>query len=244
MDEKKNENPKIDFGIKKVLWPWIKDFVEVGLVVGAIVLLSHLILQPKMLIPLVDVSSASMVHTDDAWRNWLETQGVSDAEISEFPFSRGIDVGDIVVIKRADVELGDVVIYKRDLLHTRLGNEPIIHRVVGIVRIKDWKIEGIEGTLACLTQKQFYDEYIPYIRNCTLGHACVYPDHPQTGNFTFYITKGDNNPFVDQCSERQDNKIYMQISFPVTEEQLLAEGLVRIPKLGWPKLILNRFLRF
>ncbi len=244
MDEKKNENQKIDFGIKKVLWPWIKDFVEVGIVIGAIVLLSHLILQPKMFIPLVDVSSSSMVHKNGEWSDWLEAHDISSTEISGFPFSRGIDVGDIVVIKRADVELGDVVIYNRDLLHTQLGNEPIIHRVVGIVKVKDWKIESIEGTLACLSRGDFYDEYIPYVRNCTLGYACVYPDHPQTGNFTFYITKGDNNPSVDQCGERQGDRVYMQISFPVTEEQLLAEGLIRIPKIGWPKLIINRLLRF
>ena len=126
-------------------------------------------------------------------------------------------------------KIGDVVIYLRDRRVS--GSEPIIHRVVGIVDVRDNRIYNVTGTLDCYTQKDFEAKFIPYIKNCQKGYrGCPYGSFPSGNDYKLYMTKGDNNRGTDQCGG----------ILPVTEQEILARGWIRLPYLGWLKLILNR----
>lgn len=57
-----------------------------------------------------------------------------------------------------------MVIYKID--RNAVANEPIIHRIVGIVRVSDWKVSGIDGTIDCFTEADFNNTFIPYVKSC------------------------------------------------------------------------------
>ncbi len=232
---------------------WVRDMAEVVAVLALIIILSKVLLGAKLILPLVAVTSCSMYHGGSLWNGincqahggwdgWLLDQNIS---VDGLPFWNGFSMGDMIVTVTPDgggvilplfpdTSLGDVVIYNRDKMHS--GNEPIIHRVVGIVRVRDWKIEGVEGTLACLSLKDFNDTYIPYVRDCVSGKRCLYRDYPSSGDFEFYLTKGDNNPYPDQCGANGG------IALPVTEKQLVARGWIRIPYLGWLKIALNKIL--
>jgi len=58
----------------------------------------------------------------------------------------------------------------------------------------------------------------------------MYRTYPVSDSFRLYVTKGDNNRGTDQCGG----------ILPVTDSQILARGWIRIPYLGWVKLVLNR----
>ncbi|HEX55355.1 MAG: hypothetical protein DRO94_03270 [Candidatus Altiarchaeales archaeon] len=231
--------------LKFDLREWLTEVVEMLVILGAIILLSRLFLGADMLVPLVAVTSQSMLHVSDSWKVWLQEHGISKDRIEKFPMQNGFAMGDMIVTITPDGEgtiirlfpdtqLGDVIIYRRDKLHP--GNEPIIHRVVGIVYVRDWDIEGIEGTLDCLSEDDFRNKFIPYIRDCIDGKRCPYREFPKTGTFKFFITKGDNNPVSDQCG------IGTGIALPVNEEQLTARGWIRLPYIGWLKLLMNYIL--
>jgi hypothetical protein len=222
---------------------WAKDIGEVILTLGAIILLSSALLGAKMLIPLVAVTSESMLHKSDAWRIWLLAGNVSKSTVDRFPMQGGFAMGDMIVTISpdkggtihglfSDTSLGDVIIYNRDRLHTP-NAPPIIHRIVGVIQVKDWNITGVNGTLDCMTEDDFLSTYIPNVRSCVSGLRCPYTSYPTSGDFRFYVTKGDNNPRSDQC---------INISLPVTDAQLTARGWVVIPYIGWLKLILNMFI--
>ncbi len=222
---------------------WVRDIGEVIATLVVIVVVSKLFLGAGMLIPLVAVTSGSMLHTSDEWQNWLLSNNVSNEEISTFPMRGGFAKGDMVVTITPDgkgtihnffskTELGDVIIYKRDKQHM-LGAPPIIHRIVGVVKVKDWEVDSVEGVLDCLSVEEFNGRYIPYVRDCIDGGRCLYQDFPESGDFNMYITKGDNNPRSDQC---------VNIALPVTDAQLTARGWITIPYLGWLKLILSVFI--
>jgi hypothetical protein len=222
---------------------WIKDVGEVVVTLLAIIILSSALLGPKMLIPLVAVTSESMLHKSDSWRAWLLAENVSENTLNSFPMQGGFAMGDMIVTITpnkggtihglfSDTSLGDVVIYNRDRQHNP-GAPPIIHRIVGVVEVKDWNITSVNGTLDCLTEDDFRNEYVPNVRGCVLGLQCPYSSYPATGDFRFYVTKGDNNPRSDQC---------INIALPVTDSQLTARGWFVIPYVGWLKLILNMFI--
>ncbi|MBN2015161.1 MAG: hypothetical protein JW778_08275 [Candidatus Altiarchaeota archaeon] len=222
---------------------WIRDICEVIVVLALIIILSKLLLGPKMLIPLVAVTSESMLHTSDDWQRWLLSHNISEDMIASFPIGGGFAKGDMIVTITpdgggtlhgffSDTRVGDVVIYERDKQHS-FGAPPIIHRVVGVVEVKDWSLYSTEGSLDCLTVEGFLLEYIPHVKGCSEGERCSYARFPKSGDFSFYVTKGDNNRESDQCSN---------IALPVTDAQLTARGWIVIPYLGWLKLILNVFI--
>lgn len=229
---------------------WLIDVGEVSWILLIIILGSQFFLGPKMLVPLVAVTSGSMFHSDGGdWRFWMIDHGIPESEISTFPMQNGFATGDMILTITPDREgtlfpifsdtrLGDVVIYTRDKLHA--GNEPIIHRVVGIVDVRDFKLYNKTGTLDCLKEEDFEGTYIPYVRNCNEKTGlCPYSTFPETGNFRFYMTKGDNyltNKVTDQCGTNGG------ISLPVTEKQLTARGWIRLPYIGYLKLLLNSIL--
>jgi len=233
--------------IKKEIKGLLKDLLEVAVTLAVILIVSKFIFGANMLVPLVAVTSNSMLHTNDGWSTWLNAKGIPEAQVGSFPLRSGFSQGDMILTITPDgkgtilpifseTQLGDVVIYNRDSLHR--GNEPIIHRVVGVVNVADYSVSGIEGTLDCLTEEDFNEEYIKSIKDCQMGEECPYNEFPEGGNFRFYITKGDNNHGTDQCGPGNG------IALPVPDSQLTARGWIRIPYLGWLKLGLNRILGF
>lgn len=241
--------------LKEEVKSWVKDIAEVLITLAVILIVLRLLLGAHMPVPLVAVVSCSMLHEDDAigsvsyglaqvtypilldspcsygsrvhknwvnWKDWIK-QRISgreiEKEIEKFPLKSGFSVG-------------DMIIFNRD--KKTKGNEPIIHRVVGIVRVKNWEIQEIKGTLDCKTKQNFEEEFIPYVKNCQKGtERCLYGDFPKESEFEFYITKGDNNEGTDQCTANM---------LPVTDAQVTARGWIRIPYIGWLKLLLNRIL--
>lgn len=228
----------------------LMDVGEVAGVLLVIMVTSKFFLGPNMLVPLVAVTSGSMFHSDGGdWRSWMINHGISESDISNFPMQNGFATGDMILTITPDgkgtlfqifpdTKLGDVVIYTRDKLHS--GNEPIIHRVVGIIEVRNFGVYNITGTLDCIKGEDFEGTYIPYIRNCIEKTGfCPYSAFPETGNFRFYITKGDNyltNRVTDQCGMGGG------ISLPITEKQLTARGWIRLPYIGYLKLLLNQII--
>ena len=180
------------------------------------------------------------------WRAWI-TDRVPGANIDSFPLKSGFSVGDMILVITPDgagtiipffsaPRIGDVVIYKID--KNAIANEPIIHRVVGLVRVTSGNVSSVEGTLDCFTKENFQNTYIPYVQSCQQGKAsCPYRDYPKGENYSFYLTKGDNNQVTDQCRGG-----YYRSILPVTDAQVVARGFLRIPYIGWFKIILGRFL--
>ncbi|VVB54330.1 Uncharacterised protein [uncultured archaeon] len=221
-------------GVKGTLISWFRDAVEVMVTVAVILVVLRLALGADMLVPLVVVTSGSMEHHvgDLTWRTWLLDRNVSG--VDGFPLTSGFQRGDMIVVKSPDAHLGDVVIYQRDLDHIGfpLGREPIIHRVVGVVSVKDGVVAGWGGTLDCFKPDDFA-QFISKVDDCREGKRCVYPSFPSGKEYSFFITKGDNNEATDQCSGR------FEISYPVTESQVTGRGFFRIPYVGYIKLAMN-----
>jgi signal peptidase I len=180
------------------------------------------------------------------WRTWI-TDRVPGANIDSFPLKSGFSVGDMVLVITPDgtgtiiplfspPRIGDVVIYKID--KNAVANEPIIHRVVGLVKVDNGSVSSVEGTLDCFTKENFQNTFIPAVHSCQIGESsCPYRDYPKGASYSFYITKGDNNRVTDQCRGG-----YYRSILPVTDAQVVARGFLRIPYIGWFKIILGRFL--
>lgn len=244
----------------------VRDILEIGVILAAIIILSKLFLGAHMLVPLVAVTSCSMYHEGDFlgvgcpvyhsgdWDGWLLRSNISRSRIESFPLRSGFSMGDMILTIApgagetvlpifSDTPLGDVIIYERDRAPHKTGDVgPIIHRVVGIVSVRDWRVVDVTGTLSCLSVEDFEDRYIGYVRDCVDGGVCYYSSFPETGDFSFYITKGDNNPGVDQCPIT--NSYAGDIALPVTDAQLTARGWIRIPFVGWAKLLLSGIIDF
>jgi len=228
-----------------VVWLWVKDLVEVGVTLGVVLIVLRVVFGSHTLVPLVVVTSGSMLHPSESWRSWLTEEQFSYNDVISFPFQNGFARGDMIVtisptkyLFYPDTRVGDVVVYKRDTagLHSSFSKEPIIHRVVGIVFVEDWKISEIKGTTACLT-KPGIAEHMDYIRSCQTGDGkCHYPEYPINGTFKYLITKGDNNEAPDQCGTAGS------IALPVNDRQLIARGLLRLPYIGYIKLAFNAIL--
>jgi len=227
--------------IKKTLEQWVRDFVEVVVTVGVILIVLRLLLGAHMLVPLVVVTSGSMEHHegDNSWRFWLNEHGINESAMEGFPLLGGFFRGDMIVVRSPDVKLGDVIIYKRDFLHLQTNDEPIIHRVVGIVEVRGWKAENTTGTLDCVTEDDI-QKSIGYVKDCEKGGTCVYTDVPETADFRFFITKGDNNPGTDQCATYSG--AIKGIALPVLDADVTARGWIRLPYIGYVKLLFNAII--
>jgi len=229
---------------KNSMWgalkPWIRDLIEVVVEVGVIIVVLKLLLGARMILPLVAVTTGSMVHEpgDDMWKTWMTSRGIAINQVNGFPLQGGFNVGDMIVVKSPDANLGEVLIYERDKDHSMGGDIPIIHRAVGIAYVEDWEVARTEGTLDCFTNDTI-TKYVDVIRNCaSIGSKnCPYPSIPKSSSFRLYITKGDHNIESDQCSK------VMQISYPVNEEQVLGRGFFRIPYIGYLKIIPTMIFR-
>ncbi len=218
------------------LSPWVRDIVDVAVTVAVIIAVLKLLFGADMLVPLVVVTSESMVHEsgDDSWLTWLGARGVGESQARGFPMSGGFNMGDMIVVMSPAASLGDVIIYERDLDHLKFqARDPIIHRVVGVARVEGYEVVSVEGTLDCKTPESM-NETIGRVLICQRNSGyCPYTRFPKTGNFSIFITKGDHNEGSDQCNRRLD------ISYPVTDAQVTGRALIRLPYLGWPKLLLS-----
>lgn len=225
-------------GFMESLRAWLRDLVDVVVTLGVILVILRVTLGSRMLVPLVVVTSGSMVHQpfDSSWIAWLNERGVSNETVFQMPFGGGFNQGDMIVTIRPEVKLGDVVIYERDFVWGSPSMEPIIHRVVGIVYVNESEVVGVEGTLDCLSEGDF-SVYIGYVGDCRNGRTCYYPSVPESASYRFYVTKGDANRMSDQCATP------VRISLPVNEAQIPARGWIRLPYIGWLKLFLNEILR-
>ena len=209
----------------------LKEIGEVIVIIFVILLVLRLAFGPTAgLMPMVGVESGSMEHHSDSWEIWLKSHGLSETEIEKFPFQDGFNTGDMIVTRWGEVKLGDVIIFKRDLGHWRGNEPPLIHRVVGIVEIRNWEVKSISGTTDCI-DKQIYTTHIPLVMDCASADQCLYPDperyqnqETNAGNFTLYVTKGDNNRVSDQCGN---------LAYPVTAQQVITKAWLRIPKIGY-----------
>lgn len=228
--------------LKKEVVDWVRDAVEVLLTVGILIVVLKLLLNSQTLVPLVVVTSSSMVHESNGWSAWLGLHDHNETMIGEYPFQSGFYRGDMIITKSpgkylyfGETRLGDVVIYDRDLLHLYAtgSTEPIIHRVVGIVRVANDAVGNVSGTIDCFKKADF-EKNIKTVADCRANKTCPYERVPQNGSYSFYITKGDNNAGTDQCS---------LIALPVTDAQLKARGWIRLPYVGYVKLIFNELLR-
>jgi hypothetical protein len=222
------------------LSPWVRDAVDVGLTVLVIIVVLKALFGADMLVPLVVVTSESMVHEagSQAWLSWMQERGIPGGVAETFPLSGGFNMGDMIVVKDPNAALGDVIIYERDLDHlTFQSRDPIIHRVVGAAHVVDYAVGSTEGTLDCQSAATLQQQ-VDAVRRCQAGSGyCPLPRYPKTGNFTLFITKGDHNEGSDQCNSR------LNISYPVTDAQVTGRAFLRLPYLGWPKLILSIFYR-
>jgi len=222
-----------------------KDIFEVAGTVLVLIIVLRLMFGSLTLVPLVVVTSGSMLHIGGDWHSWLAVNLGNETLVDSFPFKNGFARGDMIFTVSPvkyhlfpDTQLGDVVIYDRDLApqHAYHSNEPIIHRIVGIVWVENESVTRFEGSLGCLSVDDM-PRYITLVENCrSMQKPCVYPSYPKEGSYRFFITKGDNNPSPDQCGMNGG------IAYPVNEKQLKARGWVRLPYIGWVKLIFNFIL--
>lgn len=226
-------------GYKETLKVWFKDLVDVVVTLAIILIILRILLGSQTIVPLVVVTTGSMIHHsgDNSWMIWLNERGITNDSISGMSLGGGFNVGDMMVTIRPEAKLGDVVIYERDFIYGNPSMEPIIHRVVGIVYVNNSKVVGVEGTTDCLKEEDF-DKYIGYVEGCRNKiPTCPYPKVPESSSYRFYITKGDANSASDQCAP------LLKISIPVNEAQVPARAWIRLPYIGWLKLILNSVIR-
>jgi len=218
------------------LSPWVRDIVDVAVTVAVIIAVLKVLFGADMLVPLVVVTSESMVHEagDNSWMIWLGSRGIGETQAMNFPMSGGFNMGDMIIVMNPSASLGDVIIYERDLDHMQFQTrDPIIHRIVGVARVKDYEIRSVEGTLDCKTPETLSDT-VDRVLACQKNSGyCPYTRYPKTGDFSIFITKGDHNEGTDQCNKRLD------IAYPVTDAQVTGRALIRLPYLGWPKLLLS-----
>ncbi|MFH1424117.1 MAG: signal peptidase I [archaeon] len=79
--------------------------------------------------PVVAVVSTSMEHDNPevTYYSWLRENNITEEQWSEWSFDRGMQMGELVVVRGIafeNVQVGDVIVYKAE------NREPIIHRVI------------------------------------------------------------------------------------------------------------------
>ena len=139
------------------VWSWIADIVLIFLIVKFVIFpLFSLLLSTKL--PFVIIESGSMEHKivshykglmpnicgltfpykknlefDEYWNycgSWYEKNNITKEEFRKWPFSNGLDKGDIIVVKglkNHDYKKGDIIIFVKEE-----SSLPIIHRIVNV----------------------------------------------------------------------------------------------------------------
>ena len=95
----------------------------------------------KYIAPLVAYVSISMSHDSEFnqwWDNagkWYSDNGIDRNQFSTFPFSNGINKGDILIVKGVnydEIKVGDIIVFWSE------RKDPIAHRVT-----KKWEENGV-----------------------------------------------------------------------------------------------------
>ena len=179
------------------------------------------------------------------WRAWI-AQKAPALDTSRMPFKSGFAVGDLMVVgsfkgagllTKKGIVPGDVILFTYKKTPSQPGNEPLLHRVVAKVEVRNGTVANISGALDCFTPQDFRDEFVQYIKRCQMGlPLCPYGKFPKGDYYNLYLTKGDNNAITDQCSAL--------IVPPITDENVLAKAYVRIPLVGWLKIFIEPLFNF
>ena len=179
------------------------------------------------------------------WRTWL-AQKAPALDTSRMPFKSGFAVGDLMIVgsckgagllTQNGILSGDVILFTYKKTPDQPGNEPLLHRVVAKIEVRNGSIANISGALDCFTRQDFRDESVQYIKRCQKGlPLCPYGRFPKGDDYNLYLTKGDNNAITDQCSAL--------IVPPITDENVLAKAYVRIPLVGWLKIFIEPLFNF
>lgn len=108
--------------------PFVRDLVSIFLLVGILFfgIKGILILSFQTSSPMMGVSSGSMNHKGNGWKEYYINKGIKP---ENFPFQKGLQKGDLVFVQGVDslgdIQVGDVVVWQRK-------QESIIHRVVNV----------------------------------------------------------------------------------------------------------------
>lgn len=193
-------------------------------------------------LPIVAVVSGSMEHHPqngvlcgkqvdeqnswwDACGEWYEQKGISQEEFSDYPFSKGFNKGDIMVlfgVETGEVEVGDVIVYQAN------RDYPLIHRVVNISedeqgiffgtkgdhnpqQIVDYALSAGGYLYRCYREEQG----IIIASSCAVGTA-VGPDTPNA------------IPLLDETNVRS--------------EHVIGRAALRVPAFGYVKIWFVEFL--
>ncbi len=115
------------------IWSWIVNVILAFIIVKFLIYPAlGAILATDF--PVVAVVSGSMHHDQynfDKWwetnKEWYEANDITKEQFEKFPFKRGFNKGDIMVLYgRNNLEIGDVLVYQSTHPY------PIIHRIVEI----------------------------------------------------------------------------------------------------------------
>ena len=91
----------------------------------------------------VEVNETGRLSFDEYWSlcgSWYEAEGIAKGAFADFPFSRGFDTGDIMILRRAEnIQIGDVIVFEGRM------PEPIIHRVIDIRRTDRGLVYSTKG---------------------------------------------------------------------------------------------------
>lgn len=110
-------------------YPSLLWLIEVFLLVGILFfgIKGFMILALRTATPMMGVSSDSMTHPNDAWKNYYEESGYDS---SKFQFQNGLEIGDLVILRGVnsseDISVGDVIVWQTS------ESIPIVHRVAKI----------------------------------------------------------------------------------------------------------------
>ncbi|MEK6985621.1 MAG: S26 family signal peptidase [Candidatus Thermoplasmatota archaeon] len=193
--------------------------------------------------PVVVVTSGSMMHCGNDDANGVGPSLGKDCDATSFGRIGTIDPGDLVFVRavgeRDDVTTlaaaerssygleGDVVVYRpndSDLT-------PIIHRALFWLQVNtDGTYTIPELDLADLRDSDLGHPAIVRLTRCELRPAG--PHGPLTPADSGFITKGDNNPYADQCPAGQ-------LSGPVQVDWVLGKARGELPWIGHVKLFVD-----
>lgn len=91
----------------------------------------------------VEVNRTGSLGFDEYWSlcgEWYENEGIAKGAFAQFPFARGFNTGDIMVLRAAeDITIGDVIVFEGRT------PEPIIHRVIDMTNTDRGMVYSTKG---------------------------------------------------------------------------------------------------
>lgn len=183
--------------IKYIFFPTLgfmlnNDYPIVAIVSGS---MEHKIVDNKICDKIVVDERNKNLNFDEWWsfcgNYYLENTQVTQEQFLEFPFKRGLNIGDVMILygkKPENIEIGEILVF-------------------------------VPG------DKQWFSQYGPVIHR-------VVDKWEEDGKWKF-TTKGDHNPIIIENNNFED---------VISEDQVIAVGVVRIPYLGYGKILLNNVL--